>query len=535
MIIAENCFNNCINAPVRNPKARVELYNGSTLVRVFKCVDNLKEFTVERVGDESKFFGFGICQRLNVKLIDKERAIDISTANTLEAVFGTGCDYVYTNPLFYVSEVRRNENTNELSITAYDAIDKAASHTVEELGLYTPYTTLSFLKACAAFLGLPLKLEGLTETDSSLAILYEQGANFEGTETIREALDALAEVTQTIYFSNHNWELVFKRLDISGQEQLTITKDKYFKLESKSNRRLSGICHATELGDNVSAALAESGTTQYIRNNPFWDMREDIATLVDNALATAGGLTINQFSCSWRGNYLLEIGDKIALITKDNEKVFSYVFNDAITYDGGINQETQWNYESGEETESNPTSLGDALKQTYARVDKANKEITLLASDIQSQEQRVSSLEINTDYINMAVSNIEKSTNEQIGNINNDISTLTTKVEATMTAEEARLEIQRIVNETGTTAVETTTGFTFNQDGLTVSKSDSEISTKITEDGMTVTKGDTEVLTANNEGVKAIDLHAETFLIVGTNSRFENYGSGRTGCFWIGG
>ena len=51
---------------------------------------------------------------------------------------------------------------------------------------------------------------------------------------------------------------------------------------------------------------------------------------------------------------------------------------------------------------------------------------------------------------------------------------------------------------------------------------------------MKVKKNDEEVLTANNEGVKAIDLHATTFLIIGEYSRLEDFGGNRTGCFWIG-
>jgi hypothetical protein len=50
---------------------------------------------------------------------------------------------------------------------------------------------------------------------------------------------------------------------------------------------------------------------------------------------------------------------------------------------------------------------------------------------------------------------------------------------------------------------------------------------------MTVYRDDTPVLTANNVGVDAANLHATTYLIVGTYSRFEDYGN-RTGCFWIG-
>ena len=59
--------------------------------------------------------------------------------------------------------------------------------------------------------------------------------------------------------------------------------------------------------------------------------------------------------------------------------------------------------------------------------------------------------------------------------------------------------------------------------------------TQITEDGMTVYKNNESVLVANNVGVEAVNLHATTYLIIGNNSRFENYNDTRTGCFWIGG
>lgn len=60
------------------------------------------------------------------------------------------------------------------------------------------------------------------------------------------------------------------------------------------------------------------------------------------------------------------------------------------------------------------------------------------------------------------------------------------------------------------------------------------MSTTITEDGMKVYKNNGAVLTANSNGVDAKNLHATTYLIIGDNSRFEDY-SNRTGCFWIGG
>ena len=280
--------------------------------------------------------------------------------------------------------------------------------------------------------------------------------------------------------------------------------------------------------------MTETGSTQYVRDNPFWDLRDDVGVLVNNALTAVGGLTINQFECEWRGNYLLEIGDKISLTKHNNDTVYSYVLDDTLEYNGSLSESTRFSYDDNEdETEDNPTSLGEALKQTYAKVDKANREITLVASKTEDNTDRISALEINTESISASVSKVETNVSESIDGINGDIEKLTEKVEATMTSDEVKLEIKSELDN-GVTKVKTNTGFTFNDNGLTVEKADSEMKTQITEDGMTVFKNDEAVLVANNIGVDAVNLHATTYLIIGTNSRFEDYADSRTGCFWIG-
>lgn len=876
MIISDACSSQ-LHSPVRTIKARVELYEGSTLLSQFCYGDALISFDVQRVG-ESKFFGFGICHRLNVHLIDTNRELNISTANNLDISFGAGCEYIYPFPNFYVSEVHRDENTNELSITAYDAIYKASEHTVSELGLEY-YTIREFAAACAKILGLPMKISVNDET--VFDTYYAAGANFDGSENLREALNAVAEATQTIYYLDNNWNLTFKRLDRDGEPVITIDKEHYIELDSKTNRRLSRIVSATELGDNVEGQMYEiktasgtdsvvidtpradvpvetqlesknlidvpvldatadknkvlfegeltgstvfscefnyseiktpgaaqfefvvdgavqymargsstrmskkiegkltkitflnwgygvgtvndiqlewgtaataytpymddfsgvnitrlgknlfdytqpkangasniisqkdgvvevyhkgtgkwssanilipncrdlvgkkitisgkaktsgansaamrvmwltdtgggtgshiltspyissteytyisrtgvvpeqptaehsnlclmlygnvdatitsgdyyawykdiqievgetateytpykepatatanvdgtvdgllsvypattlisdtdgavfhcgcripvimSGTTQYVRDNPFWALREDIGTLVDKAAAAMYGFTIHQFDCSWRGNFLVEIGDKIALITKDNETIYSYLLNDTIKYDGSFSQKTEWQYEDNEsETAANPSSLGDLLNQTYARVDKQNREIELLASQVEDTKQSVAQLNIDTDSIMASVNSISKTTTDAFDGIHKELADISQQVSLSLNSEEAEILIQKQISN-GVSSVETTTGFTFNEEGLTVSKSESDISTMITEDGMRVYNKNKEVLTANNEGVRAIDLHATTYLAIGKYSRFEDYGSKkRTACYWIGG
>ena len=532
MIETNTTITNMLSNPVRRLKARVELLEGSTLLNIFTYEDALKEVTVERVGEASKFFGFGICQKLNVKLLDPTRQINITTANRLEVAFGADAYYMYATPYFKVTEVHRDETTNELSITAYDALYEASTRTVAELGL-TSYSIRELAEACASLLGLPLTVQdGLSVFDTD----YPSGANFEGTESIREVLNAIAEATQTIYYVSSEWELTFKRL--GTEVALNIGKADYYSLTSGANKRLATIVHATELGDNVSASTAETGSTQYVRNNPFWELREDIGTLVENAVAAVGGLTINQFDCNWRGNFLLEIGDKIALTTKDLTTVTAYVLNDTILYNGALSQKTQWSYtDNDSETEANPSTLGEVLKQTYARVDKANKNIELLASEVDAAGEAVSQLQLSTNSISASVTEVKKNATEALETLNSDVGDLTKKVEATMTAEDVTLAIKTEMAN-GVTKVETTTGFTFNEEGLTVSKTGSQMTTTITEDGMTVYRDSEAVLTANNEGVDAKNLHATTYLIIGDNSRFEDFerdGEQRTACFWIGG
>lgn len=531
MIYTDESILSMINSPIREIRARVELYNGSTHLDTFKYDGALKSFTVERLGEESKFFGFGICQKLNVKLLDKDKQINITKDDYLEAVFGVESDYVYPYPNFHVTEINRDENTNELSITAYDALYKANEHTVIELNLAEPYTIKDFTSACAALLGIPLRIKNLT---SAWDILYDSTiVNFEGTETIREALNAIAEATQTIYFINNNWELTFIELDGEGDSLATLDKSHYFTLSSETNRKLTTIMHTTSLGDDLKVTIAGDGVTQFVRDNPFWDLRGDIDVLLQAAIDRVGGLVINQFECNFRGNFLFELGDKIDIVAKDDSIITVYILNDTVTYNGAINETISWKYTDSKQTSKTPASVGDVLKQTYATVDKANKKIDLFTSEMDSDKAEIAALKLDTENINAYVKKIETDISGNVENLTDDISKLTREVEATMSAEDIKFEIKSEI-ENGVSKVTTSTGFTFDEEGLTIEKSGSEMKTQITEDGMQVFRDSTAVLTADNVGVNAVNLHATTYLIIGNNSRIEDWGS-RTACFWIGG
>ena len=163
-------------------------------------------------------------------------------------------------------------------------------------------------------------------------------------------------------------------------------------------------------------------------------------------------------------------------------------------------------------------------------------EFSSIESETKTLNEAITSLQLGTDSINASVKSLEESFVSTTNGLANDISIVQEQVNLVMTSDDVKIEIQnQLIN--GTTKVSTTTGYTFDEEGLNISKSDSEMKTQITEDGMKVFKNDETMLTANNQGVDAKNLTATTYLIIGGNSRMENYtenGNTRTAVFWIG-
>lgn len=689
-------YSEAFKAPIRQIKGKVEVHTSTDTFNyeTFLPSDRLKSISIKRSGENGKFFGFGIAQEATVEILDASAAVSFYGDDVFNIAFQLGeNEFEYPFPDFYIAETKRDEKTNNLTITLQDKLFAAGRHTVAELGLTAPYNIQEFVEACAELLGLLVTKTNIGG-DTSFYTEYPTGGNFEGTETIRAALNAVAEATQTIYYIRNNY-IVFKRLMPSDNEY-EITKAATVSLETKGTVYLNNICSVTELGDNVSSSLGYGTTIQYVRDNPFWELREDIGELVDAAYTAMEGAEITPFTCSWRGNFLVEPGDELSLFTKDGfENHRSYLINDTISYSGGYKQTTDWSYTKENELPSSPSSIGDAIKQTYARVDKVNKQIDIVASETSENKENIAALQIKTDSINLSVSNVQKEVENvdkaldaAVSNTNTNMTALENRVNANISAAitqtEAKIElaasnskkqlddaiaatgeemealesrvdanISAAVTETeakielaasnaqtqlnnavnttnqnmtdlesrvnanikvvaddadaaieivtgkananedaisalqvntgsisasvskvekdlsdsksstdeqinelkrqvetqitpedvtiaiqtemskGTDKVITSTGYRFDETGMTVSKSTSDISTQITENGMTVYKGNDEMLTANKDGVKAQDLHATTYLIIGKNSRFEDYGN-RTACFWIG-
>ena len=709
-MITSNLGNNYSSKMV---KAKVELYDGYTLVATCTCGDSgelfpgsrsLSSFTIDREGELGKFFGFGVCHKLDMTLIDLEKQLRIFEGYTAKVCLGDGSIWDCPYPKMELTNVKVDKKTGDITVTAYDPLNRASELTYNDLGITVPYTLKGLAEACGAALGLSVVGIGSTAFNTS----YAKGGNYNGDETLRSVLNHIAEVTQTIYFINHEDKLEFKQLNAT--KVADYYRQDYYEFEVETVKRLTSICHATELGENLEVTTAElwgdteKGVTQFIRDNPLWELREDLPTLMNQALSRVGGDELQQYELDWSGDYRLEIGDYIA-IHFDDDVTYVFILNDKITYGGTMDEESSWEWVDNEgETFANPINLGEKLNQTFARVDKIEKNITLyvgevveealqgkvdevidesltgivtdvdnlkaqqqtttqnitqlqlttnsittdvgtlkhsntvitnqmdevvaeqteIKNNISSLEQRdneivasvqelestkttktyvdeqieqvksdsngytdvkieetttlinnkVAQIQVTTDGITQRVENEEKKTVEiesdiaelntttsaiessvselqltdssiaasveslrentktSLDGVNNELSSISKRVETAMTAEQVEIKISETLAN-GVDSVTTTTGFTFNDEGLHISKSTSEMESLLDETGLTVSRRGTTMLQATSDGVDARNLTAQEYLRI-ENIRFEKYGRNRMGCFWIG-
>jgi hypothetical protein len=149
---------------------------------------------------------------------------------------------------------------------------------------------------------------------------------------------------------------------------------------------------------------------------------------------------------------------------------------------------------------------------------------------------------VSLDAIGGLAASVEETVTKQatldssVEDLTNDVTEITKSLNAKVTADEVSLIFQKELAETGANKITTATGYVFNENGLNISEGD--MSNIVDKTGVHVSRGGNSIFVADADGVKARNLHATTFLIIGETSRFEDFeenGEKRTGCFWIGG
>lgn len=184
-------------------------------------------------------------------------------------------------------------------------------------------------------------------------------------------------------------------------------------------------------------------------------------------------------------------------------------------------------------------NFGKSFAELMGLIDDTRNEVDSAYSELHNEiiEQSTAISRDTEQIVLNATQTVEQKVNDSLYGENGSITYLKNEVETKMTADQVSITVQQEIAK-GVDRVETSTGYVFDSEGLKINKSGSGMSNTLDNTGMYVKRDGVDILTANHDGVSAKDLHAKTYLKIGSEDgrcRFEDYGTTRIGCFWTGG
>ena len=481
-------------------------YDGKLFSTVMRCLDIQMDGVKELLPGGSAISGEAIAGITVVGMSDDAPSVTGYTAIT-SPVFGVKApadtEYNYkTFGTYIVKSQEYDDEASALNLECYDLM--LLSMVPYDLALdYSENVTVkAFLDAICNRLGWTIGYTTFTNSDMEI-----EEEKFDSSYTFRDVLDQIAQVAAgVIAFKGDALCVLYPTstgeiIDGSNLRTLTIG-EKYGPVNSVVIAR-------TPQEDNIYAQDAESvaanGLTEVkIENNQIMDShREDF---IDAILERLNGMQFWLYELESFGIGYLDLCDVFTLETLDGTQYETLMLSDEMQISQSLSENSSLAAPEATETDYKAASTTDrVINQTILKVNKQAQEITALVTK--------------TDR--MA----------------NDLSEVTRKAEVMMDEDSVDIKITKAIE--GVNSVTTSTGYTFDEGGLRISKSRESMENRLDNTGMYVTRDGEEILAANNEGVTAINLTSKQFLIVGDNSRFENYDNGtdsrRTACFYIGG
>lgn len=475
-------------------------YEGSLLKTVMKCLDI--ELDGELLEETSAIVGLAIVGKA---VAGAGRALDENPITTPK--FGVKApgdsDYSYVEYGSYlINEMEKDEAAQSIKLVCYDLMLQSMIPYDLALDYKQGVTVKDFLDAICDRLGWA---KGYTTFHNCDALV--DGEKYDKSDTFRDALDDIAEVAGgmigfvddalTVIYPTNSGEVI----DEENLKSLTMGK-KYGPINSV-------VLSRAPQEDNIYRQDADS-ITQYgmteirIENNQIMDThREDFMDGICNALM---GLSFEIYELESFGIGYLSFGDFFAIKTADGTEHKALMLCDDLKITQGVSEESKLEEPEITNTDYSAASETDkTLRKTILRVNKQNNQIEALVS--------------RTDAMESGLAEVTK------------------KTEVLITPEEVEIKISEAID--GIDSVTTSTGYTFDKDGLNIHKDGEEMHNTLDNKGMYVRRGDTDMLIADSDGVVAYNLTSRQFLIVGENARFEDYNNGtsgkRTACFYIGG
>ncbi len=290
-----------------------------------------------------------------------------------------------------------------------------------------------------------------------------------------------------------------------------------YRVEPVKKVQLKG--SARDVGTVYPDGILEDVNTYIISNNYLLTATDadSLKPIAQTLYEQLQGVSYTPCTVSIPAGFRIRAGDIVKITDRNNVTITAYVMTKK---QAGQKDTLEC---TGSASRGSATAVNNvSYKALSGRVLNLSATVEGLRAENLDAQGRVAELSLDVEGISSQVSRQQAdmdSVQQQL-----------TQIRQNETAIELRV---KSVEEQGAQKVTTETGFTFDENGLTISKSGTRMENLLNETGMFVKRSGDVILQADQEGVAATDVSVRNYLIVGDHARFEDYSGNRTACFWI--
>ena len=282
---------------------------------------------------------------------------------------------------------------------------------------------------------------------------------------------------------------------------------------------IDGVC-IRQTEQDVGISYPAQGENMYIlQGNPLLASM-DVAAAAQTLYDRLKKISYTPCTLKLPANVPVSAGHILRVNCPDGSSFTTYVMQRV------QNAHTQTLTATGSLRRSSTVALANARYEDLpGKLLQIDRSIDGLKIENRQGQQQLAALSLTVDGIGTQVQ-------QQSHTMEQQLQTLT---EFQQTADALTLSV-RSLRENGTDKVATRTGYRFDDTGLHITGSGSDLQNAITEKGMYVMRDEnTVVLKADAQGVVARDVSVGNYLIIGQFARLEDYADGRTACYYTGG
>ena len=454
---------------------------------------------------------------------------------------------------YFIKDIEDSKKKDEIKVIGYDRMIRFMKTFKQlELQLTYPCKILKLVQRICEVCGVELYSTDFYNADLDVTEDFFTAQEL----TYRDVLEKIAQATLTTAFIEDNKLNLYKvdnevteKLDKSYLTDLTI-KEKF------------GPVNALVLGRGDVEDNIEEIDEKSIEQNGRCEMRCDENEFIEfqrekvikGMFKQIKGIEYYSFEASDVGVMWLKPCACIELGDKEDNLYKAYYLKANITINTGISSNIEAELPEQTNTEYKVTTKEEKKTLKVERLAKKNEGLIQdLAVETKEQSQKLTKHEQDIDKITNTVStnttNINNNYQEIINKLGDkaqkdDVISLENKVETIQNDTEYAIKVSEDIQVNGVSKIKTETGYTFDNDGLKIEKTNAKTKSKFNEAGLEINdamgSSEESLLYAGYDEeigetiVKSKNMVVGKYLTVGTYSRTEDYEEG-TGVFWIGG